>query len=129
MLIYLAARYSRLAEMQEKREELKAFGHFVTSRWVNGGHQIADRDHPAEERARFAYEDYSDVLLADCVISFTEEPRAPSSNRGGRHVEFGIALALHKRVIVVGYRENVFHSMPEVEFYESWAQARAVLGP
>ena len=52
-------------------------------------------------------------------------PRAPLSTRGGRHAEFGIALALGKRVIVIGPRENVFHALPAVERYESWAAFRA----
>jgi len=38
------------------------------------------------------------------------------SGRGGRHVEFGYAMAKGKRLIVVGYRENLFHEHPSVEF-------------
>ena len=53
-------------------------------------------------------------------------------NRGGRHVEFGMALARRllsgaPRLIVVGYRENVFHYAPEVEFYETWNEAFCAL--
>ena len=52
----------------------------------------------------------------------TEPPREPSSSRGGRHVEFGIALARSKRLIVVGHRENVFHWLHMVEFYSEWLE-------
>ena len=38
------------------------------------------------------------------LIAFSEEPRALNASRGGRHVEFGIALALGKKVAVVGPR-------------------------
>lgn len=58
----------------------------------------------------------------------------PSRHRGGRHVEIGVALMLASgccgwthRVIVVGHRENVFHSLPEVEFYPTWDECLAVL--
>ncbi len=123
MRIYLAARYSRHVELQGYRAELEALGHEVTSRWINGEHQISDAslsDGTEEQRERFAQEDRQDLQRADCVISFTEPPRSNNS-RGGRHVEHGMALAWGKRVIVVGHRENVFHCLPEVEFHETWA--------
>ena len=71
------------------------------------------------ERLRFASEDWSDLLGSDICISFTETPRNTHS-RGGRHVEFGAALALGKRCIIVGPRENVFHCLLEVERADSW---------
>lgn len=130
MLIYLAARYSRLREMQECRKDLENLGHKVTSRWIDGNHQIDDAGLSASaneaERIRFAEEDRDDLMAADCVISFTEQPRS-SNTRGGRHVEFGIALALMKRVVVVGHRENVFHCLPVVEFFQRWSQVIATL--
>lgn len=141
MHIYLAARYSRREELLEYRAQLEALGHIVTSRWLNGSHQIDGNGQPigdAGERAvetgsrhdlarHFAQEDVEDVVNAECVISFTEQPRVPGSSRGGRHVEFGIAQALGKRQIVVGYRENVFHWLAGVEFFPSWAEALAAL--
>ena len=33
-----------------------------------------------------------------------------------------MALALKKRLILAGPRENVFHTLPEVEHYASWPQ-------
>jgi nucleoside 2-deoxyribosyltransferase len=123
MKIYLASRYSRFPEMQGYRAELESLGHTVTSRWIDG-HQLDDSHlSPELEKIRFAQEDRADLIDADCVISFTEEPRTLSTSRGGRHVEFGMAIALDKRVIVVGHRENVFHSLPGVEFFESWKDA------
>jgi nucleoside 2-deoxyribosyltransferase len=127
MKIYLAARYSRFREMLDYARDLKAAGHIVTSRWINGNHQISDDGLSAQaaeaERVRFACEDRADLEAADCVISFTESPRSTNS-RGGRHVEHGIALALGKRVIVIGHRENVFHCLPGIEFFETWSEAR-----
>lgn len=124
MKIYLASRYSRIAEMQACRDDLIKVGFTVTSRWVNGEHQAADDDTAAWRR--FAQEDFVDLNAADTVVSFTEPPRT-GPTRGGRHVEFGAALALGKGLIVVGHRENVFHALSAVEFYPSWAQAFAAM--
>jgi nucleoside 2-deoxyribosyltransferase len=52
------------------------------------------------------------------VISFTF-PRGTPSTGGGRHVEFGYALAKGKRVVVIGERENVFHHHPSVKLHAS----------
>lgn len=151
MRIYLAGRYSRREELLGVRDVIEALGGEVTSRWLNGDHQIDDQGQPIGDngealvegeglrsgetfserdrseraaylRAKFAQDDVEDVELSDMLIAFTEEPRS-SASRGGRHVELGIALALAKRVIVVGPRENVFCWLPEVEHYERWATA------
>jgi hypothetical protein len=155
MKIYLASRYSRREELCQYRTELQAVGHTVTSRWLNGEHQIDDGGKPIGEhgealvegtlrsgeklsehevstradalRAHFVKEDCEDVYAAECVISFTEQPRSPLGTRGGRHVEFGLAVAWGKRLLVVGCRENLFHYLPQVEFCATWEAAKAAL--
>ncbi len=119
--VYLAARYVRRDEMVGHARELTVMGYEVTSRWINGSHELGD--HPAAaERARLALEDYGDLERADIVLCFTEEPRArlEQPGRGGRHVEMGIALALGKRVVLIGPRENVFHHLPQAQHHEDW---------
>ena len=37
-------------------------------------------------------------------------------------MEFGSGLALGKRLMVVGFRENVFHCLPRVEFFQTWEE-------
>lgn len=124
MKIYLASRYSRFQEMQRYRSILESQGHFVTSRWINGDHQIDDAGLSVEakeaERIRFAQEDWADLMSAEYCITFTEIPRS-SNSRGGRHVEFGAALAAGKLCIVVGPRENVFHCLPAVRVVDEFA--------
>lgn len=143
MKVYLAARYSRHPEMQGYAQGLREMGYEVTSRWIYGSHQVMldgeplgpDRErlfeegHPSmlAQRQEFAQHDWDDLLAADIVISFTERPRNPSTSRGGRHVEFGAALALGKVCLVVGWRENVFHCLPGVQFYPTWAEVLALL--
>lgn len=124
MKAYLAARYSRHPEMRACRSDLAGLGITVDARWIDGLHEKVDGVTTHEQSQRFATDDINDLMAADIVISFTENPavRAEGRARGGRHVEFGIALATGKRVIVVGHRENVFHHLPVVEFYETWAK-------
>lgn len=123
--IYIAARFSRRHEAHALGKQLQALGHTITSRWI-----LPEADHviPAgqsqqaadKERRRFATEDVADVLACDWMISLMEEPR--SNGRGGRHVEFGIALGLRRRLTIIGPRETVFHHLPEVEHFDTVEQ-------
>jgi hypothetical protein len=66
-------------------------------------------------------------MAADAVIIFTEIPNATPAT-GGRHVEFGLALAQGKRVIVVGPRENVFHYLlPDSQIFATWNKEFATI--
>ncbi len=115
--VYLAARYDHLSLMQQYKHRLEQSGFAVTSRWVTGANDAYE--HNEGMRMSFALDDVRDVETADWLIAFTERPNT-GSTRGGRHVEFGIALALNKRCIVVGPRENVFHYLPQIVRYETW---------
>jgi nucleoside 2-deoxyribosyltransferase len=131
MKIYRASRYSRAPQLRAFRSQLERLGHTVTSRWIDGGHELTkegSREADHADGIRFAQEDWEDLLAADCVVSFTEEPRK-TTTRGGRHVEFGAALALGKRVVVIGWRENVFHTLPQVEFCADERAAFLLLEP
>lgn len=123
--VYIAAAYGRRAEMDTYADELRSLGVRVTSRWLSGEHEAADAD-PGTLARQFAQDDIADLLAADTLVTFTEPPRS-SASRGGRHVEFGIALVSGLRLVVVGHRENVFHHLPQVEFYETWPQAMAAV--
>jgi hypothetical protein len=156
MHVYIAARYGRREEMLGHKADLEAAGHRVTSRWLEGGHQIpeiqdngVDLPGTVEQARSFAEEDIEDLLAAGGIVCFTEPPGL-SPNRGGRHVEMGIALGLAytrfgdsatrcaafstrqvrlRRLLVVGHRENVFCCLEEVEFYATWPEALAALEP
>lgn len=128
--IYLAARYSRRKELCVYRHDLLLMGHEVTSRWLEPnpeGEAAENRGTlTTEERADYADKDLTDLLQSDIVVSFTEPPRSGQS-RGGRHVEFGFAMACGKRCVVIGHRENVFHCLVNVVFFETWEEAKRVL--
>ena len=129
MKIYLAARFSRKDELNGHADQLRATGHEVTSRWLTGAHEwsgVADNEIPAADQARFAREDIEDIDRADVIVCFTEAPHAGPA-RGGRHVEAGYALGIGKRILAVGWRENVFYALPQVEFFPAWDRALAAL--
>jgi hypothetical protein len=121
MKIYLCSRYSRRQELVGVREELLRRGHTVTSRWLDTAWEEKDGTGssaaPAEYREEFAINDMVDVMKADCLIAFTEGER--SGSRGGRHVEFGIALARGLHLIIVGTPENLFHHHPRVKQFDT----------
>ncbi|MHB8318059.1 MAG: hypothetical protein ACYDEP_02335 [Acidimicrobiales bacterium] len=117
--------------------DLEARGHQVPARWLLGEHQIHGLEAaravenngpvPADQAVLFAEDDIEDLLAADVVISFTTQPRS-GATRGGRHVEFGVALGVRRsggtirRLFIVGPLENVFHALPEVDgVFDDWA--------
>lgn len=122
MKFYIAARFSRRPECNALAHQLMELGHTITSRWVK-----PDSDHVTPtglsrqaadaERRRFAEEDMADVFACDAIVSLMEEPR--SNSRGGRHVEYGIAVALGKHNFVVGPRETVFHHLEDVRHFDT----------
>ena len=128
MRIYLAARYSRRGELNQYANDLRSFGHTVDARWLLGNHENPANleGNPVRDRV-WALEDYEDVFRADLLIAFSEAPGGPGRKAGGRHVEMGLALAWGKEILVVGPRENVFHSMPIVLHYLTWEDAKPTL--
>ena len=102
--------------MREIRDRLA--GHEVTSRWIN----LRDGDYPEysaetlnsdpQSFSAYAETDIADIHAADTIVSFTG-----GGGKGGRHVEFGLGIALGKRLVVIGPREHVFHTLPQVEQY------------
>jgi hypothetical protein len=133
-MVYLAARYSRNAEMRGYRDALAHLDITVTSRWIDlhpdivGTHEES-KDGPElnqepEQCAPMAWHDLDDLDTADWVVSFT----GAGGRRGGRHVEFGYAFARNKRLFVIGPREHVFHTLPEVEHFPTWSAFAIWLG-
>jgi len=118
--IYLAANYSMHPEMREHAAALGAHGHEVTSEWING-------THGGDDRAAYARIDLRDVDAADAVIFFSESP-LHSRTRGGKHVEFGYALAKGKRIFIIGGCYNVFHYLPEIVQRYEFADVLSLLG-
>jgi nucleoside 2-deoxyribosyltransferase len=115
MKVYLAAQYYRRDAMRGFAYMLKDIGIEVTSSWLREradvNSDLSDNSH--EFLRRHARNDIADIEAADVLILFTVDPILPTK-RGGRHVELGYALALGKKIIICGPRENIFHHLPEV---------------
>jgi nucleoside 2-deoxyribosyltransferase len=124
MKIYLSGQFEDGLALCEVRERLQTSGCSVTSRWLDSAalapatSRTSDPGAPAR-LAAIARQDIEDIVAADLVVVFSP-PEACGVGRGGRHVETGYALALGKRVIVVGARGNVFHWLPEVTLLADW---------
>jgi hypothetical protein len=120
MKIYLAAPFTAQDTMRGVRDVLSTFGHEVTSQWLDfAGDGIAVEQinaHP-ELCMGHAISDVGDIARSDMFVEFTQYG---SSTTGGHHVELGMALGMRKRVIVVGPRENIFQTLPEVEWFDGW---------
>jgi nucleoside 2-deoxyribosyltransferase len=126
--VYIVSRYGLKEKMREQAKILRSHGMIITSTWIDEPHdsQCKLSDVPEGMLPVYARNDIRDLKEADCVIFSSEEPTFLGV-RGGRHVEFGYALALGKRIICVGPKENIFHYLYEVEHVSSWSQVLGYL--
>jgi len=110
MKVYLAAQPERREGMMRIARRLEEAGHTVTSRWIHGNGNGAT----AVENAMY---ELADVMAADCLVVFTENPKAQPrlGSSAGRQVEFGYGLRARKRLIIIGPLESGFCRLPEVE--------------
>lgn len=100
MTAYLAAPYSERKRALEVLRELELNGVEVTSTWLTAAeHEMSDE---------WAQIDLADVARADVFVALNFMDWT-ECGRGGRHVELGYALALGKRIVLVGERSNIFH--------------------
>ena len=135
MKIYLAGKYSRKEELIGYAKELAELGHSVVSSWLWTSLddpqakevEVATESVPQLAGEVFALWDMIDLYNADMLVSFTEPVRGENKDRGGRHVELGVALARGMMIIIVGPRENVFYCHPDVEAVATWEDAKKML--
>jgi nucleoside 2-deoxyribosyltransferase len=108
LTVYIAAPYParRYAQAVMRLLELEDIG--VTSTWLTQDEDTSDAT------ARL---DLADVARADVLVALNE-PEYSTMGTGGRHVEFGYALALGKPIVLVGVRTNVFHFLRDLHHCE-----------
>jgi nucleoside 2-deoxyribosyltransferase len=123
--IYIASRFGRREEALSLAEELKKLGHNIISTWFLPGQAMQVNNPTFEEELTWNLEianrDWNEIFLSDTFITLTEDmDNLPEgAARGGRHAEFGMAVALHKTIYLIGQREHVFHYLPEVSVFGS----------
>jgi nucleoside 2-deoxyribosyltransferase len=122
MKIYIAAMYGqRDYAFDVIARALTEAGHVVTARW------LWEDEPPGSEQAS-AIKDLADVARADAVVLITN-PIGTKYSGGGRHVEFGYALALDKLCIAVGEYETIFQYLPQVPVFSTIAEVVNYLNP
>lgn len=123
--VYLAARSARRLELQNVAEALTTDGFYVVSSWLADNEAGTARSQSASAGA--ASRNLEDLGRCDIFVAFSERPESSLQGRGGRQVELGFALALGKRVLLVGPPEHVFHHLLAVERHNDWQSARRAL--
>lgn len=118
MIVYLAGRYSRKLELKALISVLAEHNIRVNSSWLDEPYspQTGLHDVTPEFCRETAAIDIADIRACDTFVFFAESPLI-GTPRGGRHVEFGMALAYGKRVVVIGDHENIFHFLPQIIHY------------
>lgn len=108
--VYVAAWWGARERARAVFALLEAEGIAVTSRWLHNPPPPGWGPGDSAQIARKAAEiDLADIDAAQGVLSLTEDPTS-GYQTGGRHVEFGYALARGKWLWLVGPSENVFHA-------------------
>lgn len=117
--IYIAAPYTRRAELLHLSLQLPPTI-TITSRWLYGADAALDHHGTTKQMRTWALTDLDDIAASDALVLFTDTV----SYRGGCHFEAGYAHARGKQIIVVGPLGNIFHTLPGVERFDTWGDAR-----
>ena len=126
MRIYLASRWGRKQEMKQLSNYLRVWGQTVTSHWVEepkmdqkeDGNYTEDWHPDPDVSVDVARRDLRAITGSTHLVLFTDRSRAGVT--GGRHCEFGFALA-HPFVLtaVVGPLTNPFHYLANFKFEDT----------
>ena len=117
MKIYIAAPWQKRYRAQEIMRLLEAEGHTVTSTWLKQDDALPSTTNDPVANDGYATLDLDDVAQADMLVALNP-PDFEYAGTGGRHVEFGYAIALKKRIVLIGQRSNIFHWLQHVVVYE-----------
>lgn len=105
MQVYIAAPYPEREAAIQVMQRLEAAGFGVTSTWLKEHDELADK---------YARLDLDDILRSDAVVALNPTVYQ-NAGTGGRHVEFGYALALNRPIVLVGERSNIFHYLDDID--------------
>lgn len=112
MKVYLAARWNRGQELREFAREIERRGIELVSHWVfleshagDGFSGVGDLT-----RTQLALDTVRNIEQAHIVVQFTEEgEQGPTCTR---YMEAGVALGLHKTLVIVGEPTNILQFHP-----------------
>ena len=103
--VYIAAPFPLRHDAIVARSGLLSMGLISTAHWLD-----QDQEEWNDDWARI---DLADIDRAT-VFLLINPPEWKHKGTGGRHVEFGYAVARHKDIVILGERTNVFHSLSSV---------------
>lgn len=114
--IYIAGFFDTRARIRPYAEALQERGYRVLSSWIWVPAEFS-MERPEIAWNMIAERDLAQVEAADRFILDTIDV----TPRGGREVELGYALALHKHMTIIGPRRNVFHHIAAA-YFDTWEQ-------
>jgi len=103
--------------MRQVRDRIETSdGYEVVARWIDqedqdeglGADVLTENPHLGTP---YAQKDMEDIDKAGIVVLFTS---GNGGGRGGYHTELGLALARDIPIMIVGPRENVFHTLSQI---------------
>lgn len=100
--VYIAAHTEEQPRALALRALLRHHGITVNARWLD----LVDVPRESADGAQVCLEDIEDAQ----VVVFLNPKPLHGTGTGGRHTEVGMALMARKPLVIVGERENVFHS-------------------
>jgi nucleoside 2-deoxyribosyltransferase len=118
--IYVAASFHGVERIRDEVETLESKAYEVLGVWHQPNdpiEQIWDGNFGGRIAQALALRDLHGIETSDLMIIDTLDP----SSTGGRNVELGYALALKKRVILIGPPTTVFFALIR-EAYKDWEE-------
>lgn len=114
MRVYLAGKWEEAAVIKQYADELRFLGHTITMPWFE------DHVNGQEDLAQSAIEDEAGIVNAEMAIFIFEK----SLPYAGAYTELGVAIALRRRIVIVGRaaNRNIFVNHPCVEKVDSWTE-------
>ena len=116
MKVYVAGKWTDKDRIHGYMEQLKSMGMQITHDWT------VFESNSNNSKADMAEHDINGVINADWVVFIMDDPSYPYR---GSFTELGAALALHKKVFILGpmtgdYSGNVFFHHPEILHMPDW---------
>ena len=105
--VYLAGPFSWREPLQVLADKLRERRLRVTSRWMTAHAPHGDdmAAYTETELAAYGMDDLADIRASDALVLVNPKT---AGGGGGRWTELGYALALRKKVVLVGERSNPF---------------------
>src|SRR3990167_10567175 len=118
MRVYIAARFEHGESLRPIRDALWKMGHEVVSTWIDETVKPAGMGQDVFWK-KLALKDLAEIKSADLLVLDTHV----GSERGGKEVEFGFALAQFQAMLlyIVGPLRSVFHELCDRRF-DTWEE-------